>query len=245
MKNIKSRIPLPKRYQFDSKLLEIRDLTPTVKEFVFETLPEFDFYAGQFVTLKFQLEGRKVGRAYSIASSPQLKGKVALCIKLVEDGLITPKLFSHPKSIIDFSGPMGRFFLYPEHLEYDLVFIGTGTGIAPHKSMVEDIYHRGFDRKITILAGVRHIREILYADLWTKLSKIHSSFQYLQMVSRPEETQDHPSFYVGRVGDKLPDLIEGNQLFVICGLKEMINTVTDILKNKGIPDERILFEKYD
>lgn len=242
---IKSSKPLLARHRLQSKLLEVRDLTPTVKEFIFETNNEFDFYAGQFVTLRFKVDGRIVGRPYSIASSPQLKGRVELCIKLVEDGLVTPTMFKTPAPVMDLSGPMGRFFLSDEHLDNDLVLIGTGTGIAPLKSMIEDLYASGFKNNITLIAGVRYVKEILYEQLWKKFNETNSGFNFHQMVSKPES--DSFNGEKGRVGDSLPRFINPSkkQLFIICGLKDMIETVVSILHTHNVSDEHILYEKYD
>lgn len=236
---------LPTRHRFSSKVLEINDLTPTVKEFVFEVPDDFFFHAGQFITLRFSVENRIVGRAYSIASKPNQKGRIDVAIKLVENGLVTSKLFTSPMKELDLAGPMGRFFLDSKQTNQELIFIGTGTGVAPLKSMIEDFLEKNYSQSIKLIFGVRYLNEFLYEDLWKSLKRKYSNFDYLKVISRPENSAFNGK--KGRVGDYLPPLINNNldQLFVICGLKEMIETVVGILDKNGVMKQKILYEKYD
>jgi len=80
-------------------------------------------------------DGEEMTRAYSIASPPSENGHVAFCLNRVQDGFMSNYLCSLGEgATITFQGPFGDFILRP--LLRDTVFIATGTGIAPFRSML-------------------------------------------------------------------------------------------------------------
>ena len=89
---------------------EIRELSPTVNHFVFELEDNFDFVAGQFVNLSFKEEDKLYRKPYSIASEPKTGREIELCIKLVENGTLTPKLWKKEVGFeAEIMGPLGLF----------------------------------------------------------------------------------------------------------------------------------------
>ena len=97
---------------------------------------DFIFTPGQFITLKV----RGVQRNYSIASFSKNKNLIELIIVKVENGKLTTILFSdvEPGENIEIKGPKGNFVM-PENTNRDIFFICTGTGLAPFKSILDEI----------------------------------------------------------------------------------------------------------
>jgi ferredoxin/flavodoxin---NADP+ reductase len=103
------------------------------------------FSPGQYATLWLKHGDRTVPRPYSIASSPRHPKTLEFYINLVSEGQMTPSLWDHellldletrrPSTSVEFTGPKGRFLLDPSDTR-DLVFIASGTGLAPFMSMV-------------------------------------------------------------------------------------------------------------
>src|SRR4051794_37022369 len=95
----------------------VRMLTPTVFETTFETDPPFNFVAGQFVSVVIPgagPKGRDLRRAYSIASSPELR-PIELCVKIVEDGPGTQYLYRlKPGDTFRAMAPYGDFVYKPK-----------------------------------------------------------------------------------------------------------------------------------
>ena len=212
--------------KFESELLEIKDLTKDVKHFVFSTSENFTFEAGQFVNIAID----KVRRPYSIASSPE-KDNIELCVKLVENGQFTPKLFKlNEGDKIQVIGPMGHFKI--KDTKKDLVFISTGTGVTPFRSM---LLNNKFKNKITLIAGYKHQEDELYGEEFRKLEKINTNFEYLVVFSREKEHH--------HVQDVLKDYNQKKTDYYICGLKEMVFSVKEMLEENKIQD--IFFERYD
>ena len=114
-----------------ARLVSARDLAPEVRHFEFEVIDrqQFRFTPGQFVSLKENVAGREVTRAYSIASPPD-GNRFALCLNRVAEGLVSPRLFAlQPGHEVEIQEPLGYFTLrHPErpagsrHLQSDRQF---------------------------------------------------------------------------------------------------------------------------
>ena len=109
-------------------------------EFEVEGVPRFGFVAGQWLSVKAHTpEGEEITRAYSIASAPSANGHFAFCLNRVQDGFMSNYLCDLEEGAeISFQGPFGDFILRPRLR--DTVFIATGTGIAPFRSMLHALF---------------------------------------------------------------------------------------------------------
>jgi ferredoxin-NADP reductase len=239
-----------KIHKWEGELTEIQNCTPTVKNFVFEVPEGFDFTPGQFVTAIIPVEGleKPIRRSYSIASSPRKQGSMDLCIKLVENGPGSTHFFKMKQGEkLSFIGPMGLFVLKEKDQKQDIVFIATGTGIAPFRSMAQSVLPNGYKNNMTLLTGVRYEEEVLFPEELKQLEKKHSNFTWKSIVSRPKQA-DYPG-EKGRVQQLVDQYVPEPQdfkgSFYLCGLSPMINQTQQQLLEKGFPKENIHFEKYD
>jgi CDP-4-dehydro-6-deoxyglucose reductase len=225
-----------------ARLAASREIAPHTRHFEFET-PDWKpaFVPGQFLSLSATVNGDEITRAYSIVSPPG--ERVALCANLVSGGHLSPFLFGmKPGDEIDFKGPYGAFIL--RRPVSDSIFVATGTGIAPFRSMLLSQLSENRDRQFTLIFGVRHEYGLLYHDELSGLAHAHPNFRYLPTLTRPSE---HWSGLTGRVQQHtLEALGEHRDVDVyICGLHEMVNDVRAKLKEAGLDRKRIIFEKYD
>ena len=231
-----------------AKLLGWRSLAPEVQHFDFEVpaVEHFNFTPGQFVSVVQAGNGREITRAYSIAS-PRDGNRFSLCLNRVADGLISPFLFGLPVGAeIDIHEPLGYFTL--RHPGHRCVFIATGTGVAPFRSILLDTMQR-LEPRINLLFGVRYPEGLLYRDEIERLAQAHPNFRFLPTVTRA--TPD----WQGRTGRVLEHLDEALDLqtpqelatvdVYICGLKEMVDDVRRELKARGFDRKQIIYEKYD
>jgi CDP-4-dehydro-6-deoxyglucose reductase len=227
-----------------ARLLEARNLSPTVRHFEFD-LPEverFGFVPGQFMSLTADILGDEITRAYSIASPPA-GNRFALCLNEVEGGRFSPHLFTLPPGgQVACQGPYGAF-IFRRPLS-DSILVATGTGIAPFRSMLLDRLPHEPGRRFTLIFGVRHEEGLLYREDWESLARHYANFDF-----RPTLTQPGPH-WTGRTGRVQAHVLEalGDRRDVdiyICGLKEMVNDVRAQLKEKGVDRKRIIYERYD
>jgi len=225
-------------------LLESHDLAPEVRHFVFEVseVKDLPFKPGQFVSFEASLEGKNITRAYSIASRPD-GNRFELCLNLVHEGSFSPHLFAmKPGDSVEMAPPLGYFTL--RNPAKEALFIATGTGIAPFRSMAPDYLAHPEAKQLTLLFGVRYENSIYYGAEFESLAKRYASFRFWPTLSRPDGPWD------GRSGHVQTHLLEAigdrRDLDVyICGLKAMVDDVRGILKALGFDRKQIIFEKYD
>lgn len=227
-----------------ARLVESREIAPEVRHFVFETpgLNVLPFTAGQFVSFSSEVQGRRITRAYSIASAPD-GNRFELCLNRVQEGIYSPFLFQmSPGAEVEMKGPLGYFV--PKNPFRDAVLVATGTGIAPFRSFLRSQDVIASDARISLLFGARYESGLLYRAEWDQLQETRPGFRFLPTITRPD------AGWQGRTGwvqQHLEDALEERtQVDVyICGLKAMVNAVKEILTAKGFEKSQIVAEKYD
>jgi ferredoxin-NADP reductase len=226
-----------------ARLVESRELAPNTRHFEFEALDwEAAFVPGQFLSVTATVGEDEITRAYSLVSPPG-GNRFALCANLVQEGHLSPLLFAlQPGDEIGFKGPYGAFIL--RRPVSDSLFVATGTGIAPFRSMLISKIRENPDRVFTLLFGVRHEHSLLYHDEFRALADECPNFTYQPTLTRPP---DHWTGRTGRVQQHALELLgERRDVDVyICGLREMVDDLRRQLKGIGLDRKRIIYEKYD
>lgn len=215
-------------------------------EFQVSGVENFSFTPGQFISVVDREDGKDVTRAYSIAS-PRGGNRFALCLNRVEDGIVSPWLFRlKPGDELDIQEPLGYFTL--RHPGHRAIFIATGTGIAPFRSMLLDHLPRTAPH-ITLLFGVRYEQGLLYREELEQLAEQYESFRFLPTITRPTESWSGRTGRVQAHLDEALALRTPDELAIIdvyiCGLKEMVDDVRKELKQRGFDRKQIIYEKYD
>ncbi len=231
---------------YETTVVESKIVTPRNIHLRFQ-LPkgkEMHFKAGQFVQIFVPQPDKPRRTSYSIASSPQHPDYFELCVTHVEGG--KSSTFLHHLKVGDkvtAMGPLGKF-TQPEPLPRDVVYIATGSGIAPMRSMIYDEIHRKTSRKMYLLFGNRFDDDIIYQKDWEELAKQNPTFKVFFTLSRPSDQWKGSKGYVQeKIAEFVPD--PKSKDFYICGLSKMINDVQDKLLSLGVPKEQIHYEKYD
>ena len=239
-----------KHLTVEAKLVEKRQLTHDVIELVYISEPSFTFAPGQFISIFVPGKGpggRDLRRAYSISSAPELthSGKPAfeLCVKIVEDGPGTD--FLNSMQIGDTMKGMAPYgdFIFKTHHQKHVVFVATGTGIAPFKAMVfSKVFAESKPITTTLLFGARNEKDLVYTD---SLNEHLGPDYFVQALSRPEG--NWPGFK-GRVTDWLRQNLEtikwSETEFYLCGNGAMIDEVKKILTEHGVQKPCIHQEVY-
>lgn len=230
---------------YDAKVAEIVSLTDTVKHFVLEYAPECDtnFIAGQFMMVHLERDGKPHKKPYSIASSPSLGKKIELCIKLVEGGYVSTWFFGLKEGdVIKTSLPYGVFTMR-EPWQDNLIFVGTGTGIAPLRGMIQNLYEKGCTKDIWLIFGNRYETDVLYESEWRDLEKKHKNFHFIPTVSRPKTWKGETAYVQEIVKRTFSGKTDGLD-FYGCGLVPMCQQLKAALLEMNIPKERIHFEQF-
>ena len=254
--------PPPKA--FDVRLARARMLSPNVRELGFERVdPEteggaierapFVFSAGQWVSLLLPLGEGEARRAYSIASPPDGTPTFEVAITKVADGPGSTYLHELPiGSTIRAIGPQG-FFTRPRGLGggpgHPSLFVGTGTGVTPLRSMIKDALVAGETAPMTLLFGVRHESDRLYRDELEALEKLYPNFHVHYSISQPAADWTGLKGYVQTHAESLWRALEGHGTaphVYICGLERMVSAVRDLLRKQLLVDRKqVHSERYD
>jgi NAD(P)H-flavin reductase len=220
-------------------------------EFDIEEVSSFDFLAGQFISVREPRGDRFVTRAYSIASAPRGDNTFDLILNRVEEGFMSNFLCDRKVGeTARFHGPHGLFLLKPE-LE-DMIFVCTGTGIAPFRSHVQYLFgqdgsgqQRHAGRQIWLIYGTRYPEDVYYQKEFEQLAAEHPNFHYVATLSRaPEDWTGLRGYVQGYLRN-----IVGERKDVhvyICGLNDMVSSVrTLLIEECGLDKQHVIYERYD
>ena len=221
--------------RFRAKVFRIRHLTKDVRELTLELVgpPTLAFLPGQSiaVTVPDGASGSSFVRYYSLASLPSSSHYLVLLFNAGEQGKGSAFLMEHSVGEeLQCSGPYGSFHLHDDP-ERDLLFVGTGTGIAPLWSMINSLLERSSSQPITLLWGLRSEPDIYYLEELQQQADRHSNFAFTLTLSQPGQTWRGKK---GRVTHLLQEFPHVDHLAVyVCGNRKMVAEVAGLLRHKG------------
>jgi CDP-4-dehydro-6-deoxyglucose reductase, E3 len=211
-----------------SKINLIEKLTDDVIRVVLRIPPKanFNFNSGQYVNL---IKG-DITRSYSISNSSDHKNQLEFFIKNYVNGLMSKYWFEEAKinDLIRIEGPVGTFFLRDSKVE-NIIFLATGTGIAPIKSIIEgleELYQQHQNRVFWVIVGARY-----KDDLFWKPNSDKLNIKYIPVLSRQKKDWDGEKGYVQDIVlNEEIDLL--NSQVYACGSNNMIKSAKELfLKN--------------
>ncbi len=227
-------------------LVQSRLLSPSVASLMLAVDPgPLSFVAGQWINLYVPNDDEPIKRAYSIASGPA-DGTLELAVTRVEGGAASPTL--HGLKVGDelaFDGPHGLFTRDAAAQAEPALFVATGTGLSPFRSMLRHRLLHGPHAPVTLLFGARSQADILWREELEELARQDPRFRLEVTLSRPELG------WSGRTGHVQAHLVElvresASPPVYICGLTKMVSDVRAMLKGELDYDrKRVHSERYD
>ena len=169
---------------FDVRLSRERMLSPAVRELELERVDgqTFAFEAGQWVSLILPLAEGEARRAYSIASAPNDTPRFEVAVTKVEGGAGSGHLHALPiGATLRVIGPQGFFTRGGDHPS---LFVGTGTGATPLRSMIHRALAQGHIAPMHLLVGARFEVDRLYREELEALAELHSNFRFSYTLSQ-------------------------------------------------------------
>lgn len=217
-------VPAPALRRWRARVLDHRHLSPTGCELTLSR-DGLAFRAGQLLTI----HGRDVleDRNYTIASGER-DDCLQVLYRVIPAGKLTPQLAQlRPGDTVEVSGPYGEFVL--RDATRPIVFIATGTGIAPCRAYVRT--HAGLD--LTVLHGVRRAEDLFYRE------------DFAGRPYHPCTSAEAGPGYHGRVTDLSRTLaFPAGSHFYLCGANEMFYDMRDLLRARGVDSGCIFTEAY-
>lgn len=244
----------PKRKRFWSgelRVARIFDETPDVKTFRLVApdggpLP-FDYLAGQYLNLALTIDGKRVNRSYTIASSPTRADYCEISVKRAADGHASRHLHATLRegSVLKVGAPAGRFVFAPDQAAR-CVLIAGGVGITPMMSTVRSLTDRCWPGEIYLMFSVRALSDIAFRD---ELDYLQARFPNLHV--RVTLTGDPDCVWAGARGQISRAMIEGfapgltRGPILLCGPDRMMTAMRRLLVDElGIPDGEVLQEAF-
>lgn len=222
----------------------------------------FEFEAGQFVSVKLQFNGKEFINDYSMTSAPYEK-KICLGIKVNSDNGATSELYKN-YNIGDklwVSEPSGRFTLVSKPSEFrTIIGFAAGIGITPILSHFKNILHNESRTRLFLFFGNKSSEDLIYRDILDNLARMHRDRLQIFYFYSQEKTAN--SFFYGRLDEKKLSLIINQILHLddtdeestiwdavddvlICGKGEMIKALANACYHHGIPKKNIHFELFE
>lgn len=222
---------------FPARINSLTKLSDNIMRVVLRLPPsaDFVFLEGQFVDVIWN----GVKRSYSIASSSENR-EIELLVKRVESGLMSDYWFSQAQEndLLRIEGPKGTFVL--RDVEKPVVFLATGTGIAPVKSILEKLdKDSSFSQPIYLFWGNRESSDFVGLSSFNNLK-----VQQIRTLSKPDENWNG---HFGYVQDLVPQTvvedIEKCQVYA-CGSYEMIQAAKDKMISLGLDETQFYSDAF-
>ncbi|MDQ5849771.1 MAG: CDP-6-deoxy-delta-3,4-glucoseen reductase [Pseudomonadota bacterium] len=197
------------------------------------------FLAGQYIEFLLKDGSR---RSFSMANAPHDDELIQLHVRRVAGGQFTDHVFTKMKErdILRMQGPLGTFFLR-EDSDKPIVFVASGTGFAPIKSIIETALKNGVTRPMTLYWGGRRPKD-LYMDSVAKQWPI----KYVPVISEALQEDNWASrtgFVHRAVMQDFPDL-SGCQVYA-CGVPVMVDSAKrDFMQLCRLPEEEFYADSF-
>ena len=234
---------------------EIKEETKSTK--TFKLVPDPDsstnslayFRAGQYLSLKVNVNGVIITRPYSISSSPMdaLNGYYDITIKKAEDGFLTEYVWDNWKvgTKVVSSEPSGGFFYDNLRDLKNVVGIGGGSGITPFRSIARQIAEGKLDINLTIIYGCSEEDDIIFYEELKELERQYPEKIKLVIVLSCEKITlegCEQGFITADIIKKYADIDTSS--FFICGPQVMYNFVDKEIEQLNLSRKRIRKEVY-
>lgn len=233
------------------KIIDIQDQSPTTKLFkvAIEEDEIIEYKAGQFVVMDLPIHEKRLKRwrSYSIANAPNSENILEFSIVKLEGGAGTKYLFEETKigTELKFKKPAGIFTLPSDVSDKELVFVCTGTGVAPFRAMIFDVLkQKKAFKKIHLIFGTRTEEGILFKDEFENLATELDNFYYDVALSRSDNPAYH-SGYVHAIYLEQYAKVRPEVQFYLCGWSKMIDEANFNLTEKISYDKsQVIYELY-
>ena len=246
---------LKKYWRGELRVARIFQETPTVKTFRL-MMPDggglpFAYAPGQYLNIALTIDGKRVPRSYTIASSPTRGDAIEMTVRRAINGYASHFLHDHVREgdLLSISAPAGKF-VFTGANETSVVLLAGGVGVTPLMGIVRYLTDRCWTGQIYLVFSVRTVSEVMFAD---ELAALQTRFANLHVhVTVGDSAADDtiPSTWRGARGrisaamlrELVPE-IAAAPVF-ICGPGPMMDSMQTLAGELGVPAARIHVEAF-
>lgn len=232
--------------EYTGEVAGYKKLTHDIIEVRVKLAEKMRYAAGQYADIA--VSGVKGSRSYSFASAPGAGGgspEVTFHIRLVPNGEMTGWFHAKDRTgeKVKLRGPRGSFG-WRDHKNTWLCIAG-GSGMAPIKAMLEDAAQKKVAKKIIYLFGARTQNDLYALDEMAKLAKQLGSFEFIPVLSHEEAGsawKGARGLVTELIGEQKIDFADTAAF--LCGPPPMIDSAIAKLKELGVQQNEIYFDKF-
>ncbi|WP_080736299.1 hybrid-cluster NAD(P)-dependent oxidoreductase [Rhodococcoides fascians] len=229
----------------------VREITHDVKSFVFEPADGsvFRYAAGQFVTLRVEIDDETLYRCYTISSPPTRPYQLTITVKRVLGGPVSNWLHDTmvPGREVAVLAPLGAFTLgQAEMLPDKYVFLSAGSGVTPMMSMTRTLFDVGSDADVVFVHSARTPGDIIFRRELDAMESVMPNLRVTH-VCENDYPSDRWSGLRGRLttamlSSLVPDLAE--RVAFTCGPPAYMSSVRRLLEDLEFDMDRYFEESF-
>lgn len=212
-----------------------------------ELQPDFAFRPGQSVTLRKVVARTEERRSYSICAPAGQRPRIG--VREVAGGALSTWLVRdlRPGDEVEVQTPSGSFAAAPQSGGRH-VLIAAGSGITPILSIAASVLQQP-DSHVTLFYGNRHVNSVMFAEELADLKdSFRARFELIHVLSREPRGVDLFSgrLDAARIRVLLETLVPIGAVddFWLCGPLGMVVDAQQVLRDLGVPDDRVHRELF-
>ena len=215
-----------------------------------ELKENYRYTAGQYINLKLTLDGNEIRRAYSICSTPE-SGELRIAIKSIKNGYFSK--FANEQltvgKVLEVGTPEGKFTFEPDAArQKNYAAFVAGSGITPVMSILQTVLEKERNSTFVLVYGNKSSNETIFYNQLHDLQLKYVGRFFVHYVFSQQKADDQ---LFGRIEKSTVNFVLKNKhkekefdKFYLCGPEEMINRVSDVLKENNVKEKDIKFELF-
>ena len=236
-------LAVPEHY-IPARIESIEQVTPLIKVFNLVTDPRrFHARAGQWLDLAIPQGGETVVGGYSVVSAPSSDGRLQLAIKYADHHAATHHLHTSTQAgdEVFVTAGQGPFF-FERGMGREVLLLGAGIGVTPLLSILRYVHAEAPDVHLHLVYSVASRREVLFAEELHELARSPNIDVTLTVTREAEDWLGH----TGRISHPLLESLKLSReaLYYYCGSRDFIEDMTELLREWGIPEAQLRYEKW-
>jgi CDP-4-dehydro-6-deoxyglucose reductase len=143
--------------------------------------------------------------------------------------------------LLRMEGPLGTFFLR-ESNKTNIIFLATGTGIAPIKAILEQIQNSNqdySDKVFWLFVGARYEEDFF----WKPIADNIINLNFFPVLSRPNEKWKKDQGYIQDIVLKKRIDLSNSQVYA-CGSNEMIKSAKEVFCKNFLPESQFFSDAF-
>lgn len=229
-------IVLPQEYE--GTVIATSPLTPKVVWLRAETAAPLSYTAGQYASFLINVHRRPLSYA-----SPAADRTIEFIVDVTPGGVASTYVAQLKEGDrFRFLSPYGRFIVAAASPR-PLLFIATGSGIAPIRAQILEQLATAEPRPMTLFFGNKDEEHMFLQDEFTRLADAHRHFTFIPMLSEPSAAWTGERGLVTQVVPRRIADVPAYDVY-ICGNPDMVKDVKAVLEQAGVPRAQMHTEQF-